>query len=77
MPGLGFQIAVCLECSGKCVRTDAYCWPAQVPKEWMKYILPKGFIAVDGCSLTVRTQLCTIMILCVERIQLGRQLPGT
>ncbi|KAL3147131.1 hypothetical protein ABBQ38_015087 [Trebouxia sp. C0009 RCD-2024] len=25
----------------------------QVPKEWMKYILPKGFIAVDGCSLTV------------------------
>lgn len=25
----------------------------QVPKEWMKYILAKGFIAVDGCSLTV------------------------
>jgi riboflavin synthase len=23
------------------------------PKEWMKYILPKGFIAVDGSSLTV------------------------
>ena len=22
-------------------------------KEWMKYILPKGFIALDGCSLTV------------------------
>lgn len=20
---------------------------------WMKYIMPKGFIAVDGCSLTV------------------------
>ena len=25
-----------------------------MPHEWMKYILPKGFIAVDGCSLTVR-----------------------
>lgn len=23
------------------------------PSEWMKYILPKGFIAVDGSSLTV------------------------
>jgi len=23
------------------------------PQEWMKYILPKGFIAVDGSSLTV------------------------
>jgi riboflavin synthase len=25
----------------------------QVPAEWMRYILHKGFIAVDGCSLTV------------------------
>lgn len=25
----------------------------QVPKEWMKYILPKGFIGLDGASLTV------------------------
>ena len=24
-----------------------------VPPEWLKYILPKGFIAVDGSSLTV------------------------
>lgn len=24
-----------------------------VPPDWMKYILPKGFIAVDGSSLTV------------------------
>jgi riboflavin synthase len=24
-----------------------------VPMDWMKYILPKGFIAVDGSSLTV------------------------
>ena len=22
-------------------------------KEWIKYIMPKGFISVDGCSLTV------------------------
>jgi riboflavin synthase alpha subunit len=26
----------------------------QVPHQWMKYLLPKGFVAVDGCSLTVR-----------------------
>jgi riboflavin synthase alpha subunit len=26
---------------------------AQVPQQWMKYLLPKGFVAVDGCSLTV------------------------
>lgn len=25
----------------------------QVPREWMKYIVQKGFIALDGCSLTV------------------------
>jgi len=25
----------------------------KVPKAWMKYILPKGFIALDGCSLTI------------------------
>jgi len=25
----------------------------KVPRQWMKYILPKGFIAVDGISLTV------------------------
>ena len=25
----------------------------QVPQEWMKYIVQKGFIGLDGCSLTV------------------------
>lgn len=25
----------------------------QVPRDWMKYILPKGFVALDGSSLTV------------------------
>lgn len=25
----------------------------EVPQEWMKYVLEKGFISVDGCSLTV------------------------
>ncbi len=38
------SIAIC----GGCV--------LQVPKQWMKYILAKGFIAVDGCSLTVSNQ---------------------
>ena len=27
-----------------------------VPRAWMKYILPKGFIALDGSSLTVSSQ---------------------
>lgn len=25
----------------------------RVSPEWMKYVLPKGFVALDGCSLTV------------------------
>lgn len=25
----------------------------RVPVEWMKYVLPKGFVGLDGCSLTV------------------------
>jgi len=25
----------------------------EAPSEWIKYILPKGFVAVNGCSLTV------------------------
>ena len=25
----------------------------RAPKEWMKYVFPKGFIGIDGCSLTV------------------------
>ena len=32
---------------------DVYELEVEVPKEWMKYILPKGFIAIDGSSLTV------------------------
>ena len=27
--------------------------PTQIPGQWTKYLLPKGFVAVDGCSLTV------------------------
>lgn len=25
----------------------------RVPQEWMKYILAKGYVAIDGCSLTI------------------------
>lgn len=32
---------------------DNQCFTFKVPQQWMKYILAKGFIAVDGCSLTV------------------------
>ncbi len=34
-------------------REGDYCMWVRVPPAWMKYILPKGFIAVDGSSLTV------------------------
>jgi riboflavin synthase len=34
-------------------RGDVYDLHIAVPDTWMKYILPKGFIAVDGSSLTV------------------------
>lgn len=32
--------------------TGAYL-TVECPREWLKYVLPKGFIALDGCSLTV------------------------
>ncbi len=32
---------------------DNYVVGLQVDQEWMKYIQPKGFIAIDGASLTV------------------------
>ena len=35
------------------VHDDVWELAVEVPKHWMKYILPKGFIAVDGSSLTV------------------------
>lgn len=35
-------------------KTDTNCIiKFKVPAEWTKYILPKGFVAVNGCSLTV------------------------
>lgn len=34
-------------------RGDIHDLHIAVPQAWMKYILPKGFIAVDGSSLTV------------------------
>lgn len=30
----------------------------RVPPQWMKYVLPKGFIALNGCSLTVHLSVC-------------------
>ncbi len=32
---------------------DVYSMQIRVPADWMKYIQPKGFIAIDGSSLTV------------------------
>lgn len=37
----------------KIIDESVCCLVIQCPIEWMKYILPKGFIAVDGSSLTV------------------------
>ncbi|QDF67092.1 riboflavin synthase subunit alpha [Shewanella sp. SNU WT4] len=35
------------------VNDEHYNLQIQVPKQWMKYIFYKGFIGVNGCSLTV------------------------
>lgn len=35
----------------------------QLPEQYMKYVLPKGYIAIDGCSLTivgVKDTTCTV-----------------
>jgi len=39
--------------------------PVQVPSKWMKYILAKGYVAVDGCSLTVRAHASWLIWVCV------------
>lgn len=39
--------------TGEIVAIEDNVWTFGVSQEWMKYILEKGFIAVDGCSLTV------------------------
>ena len=38
----------------------------QVPREWIKYILPKGFIGIDGCSLTVSFCNTAPFMLCIQ-----------
>lgn len=43
----------------------------QVPERWTKYLLPKGFVAVDGCSLTVR-HLYNHFDLCLNICTLAR-----
>jgi riboflavin synthase len=30
-----------------------HCVWLEISADWRRYVLPKGFIAVDGCSLTV------------------------
>ena len=35
------------------VSTEDAVWTFRVNEEWIKYIFAKGFIALDGCSLTV------------------------
>ncbi len=41
------QIAQIIESENNCVLRFS------CPKDWMKYILPKGFIAINGASLTI------------------------
>lgn len=46
-----------IDCTGlirsKSFRNDNLCFQIVVPQEFLKYILPKGSVAVDGISLTV------------------------
>ena len=42
--------------------------------EFVKYVLPKGFVAVDGCSLTVgatgrRRAFCSLHCLPMDRVE--------
>jgi riboflavin synthase len=46
-----------VDCTGEIINKwkegDSLWVKVQVPKEYIKYIVPKGFIAIDGTSLTV------------------------
>ena len=46
-----------VDCTGEIINKwkegDSLWIKVQVPKEYIKYIVPKGFIAIDGTSLTV------------------------
>ena len=46
-----------IACCGKIHDLAKDCMTAtmvlQVPKEWMKYLMPKGFVALNGASLTI------------------------
>jgi len=47
----------------------------EVPEDWMRFILPKGFIALDGSSLTVGAELgpdCFDVFLIPETLRLTR-----
>ena len=38
---------------GSIAQIDQGHWKIDCPQEWLKYILEKGFIAIDGVSLTI------------------------
>lgn len=38
---------------GEVTTIQDYVWTFRVSKDWMKYVMEKGFIAIDGCSLTI------------------------
>ena len=46
-----------VDCTGEIIKKwkegDSLWVKVQVPKEYIKYIVPKGFIAIDGTSLTI------------------------
>jgi riboflavin synthase len=74
---LGTGTVVSVESRGDVHRTRI-----GVPASWMKYILPKGFIAVDGSSLTVgETDPCGgfdihLIPETLRRTRLGHKHPG-
>lgn len=53
----GHPLSGHVDCTAKIVAisnpTNNHVVTFEVPKEWMKYIFQKGYIAINGCSLTV------------------------
>lgn len=50
---LSGHVDFCAEVDSIKQQDDNYCVRIRVPSIWMRYIFPKGYIAINGCSLTI------------------------
>ena len=62
-----------------CVCVFVHATQVKAPKELMKYIVPKGFIAIDGTSLTVckvNFEECWFTFMLIDYTQKHIVVPG-